>query len=66
MEMGEMGVFCMFYIWFYRQNLTYQSCIFRNTATKYLNALEDAGILISEHVGKEKIFKNVFLFELLK
>ena len=23
------------------------------TATKYLNALEDAGILISEHVGKE-------------
>lgn len=40
--------------------------ISRNTASKYLNELEAAGILISESIGKEKIYKNSFLYELIK
>ena len=40
--------------------------ISRNTASKYLNELEAAGILISEMVGKEKIFKNTYLYSLIK
>lgn len=38
----------------------------RNTASKYLNELEQVGILSSESVGKEKIFKNNYLYELIK
>ncbi len=40
--------------------------ISRNTASKYLNELEAAGVLISEMVGKEKIFKNTYLYSLIK
>ena len=40
--------------------------ISRNTASKYLNELEKAGILISEMVGKEKIFKNAYLYSLIE
>jgi len=39
--------------------------ISRNTASKYLNELVEAGFLIEEKVGKEKIYKNAFLYELI-
>ena len=38
----------------------------RQTAMKYLKALEDIGILTSIRIGKERIYINVRLFELLK
>ncbi|GCC10011.1 adenosine monophosphate-protein transferase SoFic [archaeon] len=38
----------------------------RNTANKYLNRLVDIGILEKEKVGKEFIFKNKGLYEILK
>ena len=38
----------------------------RNTASKYLKELERLGILESEKVGRELIFKNRKLYELLK
>ncbi|MDE5547049.1 MAG: Fic family protein [Anaeroplasmataceae bacterium] len=47
---------------YFRNNLG----ISRNTATKYLHDLEVAGILVSEQIGKEKIYKNLFLYELMK
>ncbi|MDD6241361.1 MAG: hypothetical protein PUA93_07275 [Eubacteriales bacterium] len=37
-----------------------------NTAGKYLNELEKIGILTSEQVGKEKIYKNNYLYDLMK
>lgn len=40
--------------------------ISRNTAGKYLQELENIGILTSEQVGKEKIYKNNYLFDLIK
>ncbi|MDE7101028.1 MAG: winged helix-turn-helix domain-containing protein, partial [Anaeroplasmataceae bacterium] len=40
--------------------------ISRNTASKYLHELEDAGIVVSEQIGKEKIYKNLYLYELMK
>ena len=40
--------------------------ISRNTSSKYLNELEKAGILISEMAGKEKIFKNTYLYSLIE
>ena len=40
--------------------------ISRNTASKYLHMLVDAGILIEEKVGKETLFKNAYLYELIK
>lgn len=40
--------------------------ISRNTASKYLNELEEAGVLVSEMVGKEKLFKNAFLYSLIE
>ena len=38
----------------------------RNTAGKYLKELEEIGILTSEQVGKEKIYKNNYLYDLMK
>ena len=38
----------------------------RNTASKYLNKLEEIGILEREKIGKEFVFKNIALYELLK
>jgi Fic family protein len=38
----------------------------RKTASSYLVALEEIGILQSEKIGKERIFKNVGLFNLVK
>ena len=40
--------------------------ISRNTSSKYLNELEQAGVLVSEMVGKEKLFKNAFLYSLIE
>ena len=37
----------------------------RITAASYLNQLEDVGLLVSEKIGREKIYKNVRLIELL-
>lgn len=39
--------------------------ISRNTATKYLQELESIGILRGEQIGKERIYKNIKLFELV-
>jgi Fic family protein len=38
----------------------------RKTAASYLTALERIGILEAEKIGKEKIYKNVALFDLIK
>jgi predicted transcriptional regulator len=40
--------------------------ISRKTATTYLSALEEAGFLSSEKVGKERIYLNRRLFETVK
>lgn len=40
--------------------------ISRNTAGKYLNRLADEGILVVEKVGKNKINKNTYLYDLMK
>jgi Fic family protein len=37
----------------------------RNTASKYLRRLEDLGILASEIVGRETLYKNLSLFKIL-
>lgn len=53
---------------FYTKNeyLRNELSISRNTASKYLSELENIGILTSEQVGKEKIYKNNYLYELIK
>ncbi len=53
---------------FYTKNeyLRNRLSISRNTASKYLTELERLGILTSEQVGKEKIFKNNYLYDLMK
>ena len=38
----------------------------RATATKYLKLLETEGFITSEQVGKEVIYKNVQLFNLVR
>ena len=38
----------------------------RLTATSYLNHLEEAGLLESEKIGRDKIYKNIRLIKLLK
>jgi len=47
---------------FFREDLN----IARATATKYLKQLEEAGFIVSERLGKEVIYKNIQLFNLLK
>jgi Fic family protein len=37
----------------------------RNTASKYLRRLEELGILVSETVGRETLYKNISLFKIL-
>lgn len=39
--------------------------ISRNTASSYLNQLEDIGILTKEQVGKEMIYKNLLMYDLV-
>ena len=40
--------------------------ISRNTSSKYLHELSEAGILIEEKIGKTKLYKNVFSYNLIK
>jgi len=40
--------------------------ISRRTAVNYLNALEDQGFLVSEKLGKERIYQNKRLFDLVR
>lgn len=47
---------------FFRENLN----ISRATATKYLKLLEKEGFIVSEQLGKEVIYKNVQLLNLVK
>ena len=47
---------------FFRENLG----ISRATATKYLKLLEKEGFVVSEHLGKEVIYKKIQLFNLIK
>ena len=53
---------------FYTKNefLCKKLSITRNTASKYLHELTAAGLLIEEKIGKNKIFKNAFLYNLIK
>jgi Fic family protein len=37
----------------------------RNTASKYLRRLEELGIFVSEVVGRETLYKNISLFNIL-
>ncbi|MDD3623625.1 MAG: Fic family protein [Bacilli bacterium] len=52
---------------FYTKNEYFRDVlgISRNTASKYLNLLVDKGFLIEEQVGKEKLYKNVYLYSLI-
>ena len=36
-----------------------------NTAKKYLSQLEQMGILVSEKIGKEKVYLNIDLYNIL-
>ncbi len=38
----------------------------RNTSSKYLHELAENGILIEEKIGKTKLYKNTFLYNLIK
>ncbi len=40
--------------------------ISRNTSSKYLHELAEAGILVEEKIGKTKLYKNAFLYNLIK
>ncbi len=53
---------------FYTKNEYFRKSlnISRVTATTYLKALESNGFLVSEKKGKEVIYKNVALFDLIK
>lgn len=37
-----------------------------NTSSKYLHELAEAGILVEEKIGKTKLYKNAFLYNLIK
>lgn len=56
------------YYEFYTKNeyLRNEFKISRSTANKYLKLLEEQGFVISEKVGKEVIYKNVALFNLME
>ena len=56
------------YYEFYTKNefLRNELKISRSTANKYLKLLEEQGFVISEKVGKEVIYKNVALFDLME
>lgn len=53
---------------FYTKNeyLCEKMNISRNTASKYLRELTKAGILIEEKIGTTKLYKNAFLYNLIK
>ena len=53
---------------FYTKNeyLCEKLSISRNTSSKYLHELAEAGILVEEKIGKTKLYKNAFLYNLIK
>ena len=56
----------LFFEVYTRINYIEQSCgVTRQTAATYLNQLVDAGLLEYEKVGRESIYKNTRLIELL-
>ncbi|MBN1829624.1 MAG: Fic family protein [Deltaproteobacteria bacterium] len=48
------------------QNLVQTGIASRNTASKYLRSMADIGILEQQRVGKENLYLNIQLWELLK
>ena len=57
----------LIYYEFYTKNIYFQQQLklSRATATKYLKLLVQEGFLIEEKIGKEVIYKNIALFELI-
>lgn len=53
---------------FYTKNeyLCEKLAVSRNTSSKYLHELSEAGILIEEKIGKTKLYKNAFIYNLIK
>ena len=53
---------------FYTKNeyLCEKLSISRNTSSKYLHEFAENGILIEERIGKTKLYKNAFLYSLIK
>ncbi len=58
----------LIYYEFYTKNIYFQQQLklSRATATKYLKSLVQEGFLIEEKIGKEVIYKNIALFELIE
>ena len=57
---------CLFYEVYTRINYIEDRCnVTRQTAATYLNSLVDAGLLEYEKIGRESIYKNTRLIELL-
>lgn len=57
---------CLFYEVYTKIAYVEEACgVTRLTATSYLNQLEEAGLLVSEKIGREKIYKNIRLINLL-
>ncbi len=57
----------LFYDFYTRNEYLCQNLhITRNTASKYLNQLTAEGILLVEKVGKSKIYKNTYLYDLMR
>lgn len=58
----------LLYYEFYTKNSFLQDTlgISRNTATKYLKELEKEGFVISERIGKEVVYKNIALYDLIE
>lgn len=58
----------LLYYEFYTKNSYLQTTlnISRNTATKYLKELEREGFVVSEKVGKEVVYKNIALYDLIE
>ena len=48
------------------ENFLEQSLKTRLTATSYLNQLEEIGLLESEKLGREKLYKNIIIIGKLK
>lgn len=56
----------LFYEVYTKNAYIQEACnVTRLTAASYLNQLEDAGLLTSEKIGREKIYKNIRLIKLL-
>ena len=53
---------------FYTKNeyLCEKLAVSRNTSSKYLHELSEAGILVEEKIGKTKLYKNAFIYNLIK